>query len=45
MTWFGVASELHRDCRNDVEGLGGLFSGHFPDHRNLMVSYSASRRV
>jgi hypothetical protein len=31
MTWFGVACELHRDWRNDVEGLGTLFSNHIPD--------------
>ena len=40
MTWFGVACELHRDWRNDVEGLGALFSNHIPDYRNLMNSYS-----
>ena len=28
MTWFGMACELHRDWRNDVEGLGALFSNH-----------------
>jgi nicotinamidase-related amidase len=39
MTWFGVASELHRDWRNDVEGLGALFSNHIPDYRNLMASH------
>ena len=41
MTWFGLACELHRDWRNDVEGLGGLFSNHIPDYRNLIGSYSA----
>jgi len=41
MTWFGVACELHRDWRNDVEGLGQLFSNHIPDYRNLMNSYAA----
>jgi nicotinamidase-related amidase len=41
MTWFGVACELHRDWRNDVEGLGALFSNHIPDYRNLMTSYTA----
>ncbi|WP_313625687.1 isochorismate family cysteine hydrolase YcaC [Achromobacter sp.] len=41
MSWFGVACELHRDWRNDVEGLGNLFSNHIPDYRNLMASYSA----
>lgn len=40
MTWFGVACELHRDWRNDVEGLGTLFSNHIPDYRNLMNSYA-----
>ena len=40
MSWFGVACELHRDWRNDVEGLGTLFSNHIPDYRNLMASYS-----
>ena len=40
MTWFGAAGELHRDWRNDIEGLGALFSNHIPDYRNLMTSYS-----
>jgi nicotinamidase-related amidase len=40
MTWFGVACELHRDWRNDVEGLGTLFANHLPDYRNLITSYS-----
>jgi nicotinamidase-related amidase len=39
MSWFGAACELHRDWRNDVEGLGSLFSQHIPDYRNLMNSY------
>ena len=39
MTWFGAAGELHRDWRNDIEGLGQLFSNHIPDYRNLMTSY------
>ncbi|MCJ2045007.1 hydrolase [Methylobacterium sp. J-078] len=41
MTWFGVACELHRDWRRDVEGLAGLLSNHIPDYRNLMTSYGA----
>lgn len=40
MTWFGAACELHRDWRNDVEGLGALFSNHIPDYRNLITSYN-----
>ena len=39
ITWFGVACELHRDWRNDIEGLGQLFSNHIPDYRNLINSY------
>jgi nicotinamidase-related amidase len=41
VNWFGMACELHRDWRNDVEGLGALFSSHIPDYRNLITSYSA----
>jgi nicotinamidase-related amidase len=40
MTWFAVACELHRDWRNDIEGLGTLFSNHIPDYRNLITSYT-----
>ncbi|KQV38636.1 hypothetical protein ASC96_25175 [Rhizobium sp. Root1204] len=40
MTWFGVACELHRDWRNDIEGLGTLFANHIPDYRNLITSYN-----
>ena len=40
LTWFAAAGELHRDWRNDIEGLGTLFSNHIPDYRNLMTSYS-----
>lgn len=38
MTWFGAACELHRDWRNDIEGLGNLFSNHIPDYRNLITA-------
>ncbi len=40
MTWFGVACELHRDWRNDVDGLGSLFANHIPDYRNLINSHT-----
>ncbi|HEK0789526.1 TPA: isochorismate family cysteine hydrolase YcaC [Proteus mirabilis] len=40
INWFGLACELHRDWRNDVEGLGSLFANHIPDYRNLMTSYN-----
>ena len=45
MTWFGVACELHRDWRNDIEGLATLFSNHIPDYRNLMTSYATVKAV
>ncbi len=41
MGWFAVACELHRDWRNDIEGLGALFSNHIPNYRNLITSYFA----
>ena len=41
MSWFGIACELHRDWRNDIEGLGTLFGNHLPAYRNLITSYSA----
>lgn len=41
MNWFAMACELHRDWRNDIEGLGALFSEHIPNYRNLMNSYSS----
>lgn len=43
MTWFGVACELHRDWRNDVEGLATLFANHIPDYRNLINSHKAGK--
>ncbi|TVP77640.1 MAG: hydrolase [Puniceicoccaceae bacterium] len=42
LTWFGAACELHRDWRNDVEGLGALFSNHLPNYRCLINSYTAA---
>ncbi|KPA96420.1 MULTISPECIES: isochorismate family cysteine hydrolase YcaC [Pseudomonas] len=41
MNWFAVACELHRDWRNDIEGLGNLLSQRIPNYRNLMNSYAA----
>lgn len=43
MTWFGMACELHRDWRNDIEGLGRLFSNHLPAYRNLITSFGARK--
>ena len=43
MNWFAVACELHRDWRNDVEGLGNLLANHIPAYQNLITSYNAGR--
>lgn len=43
MSWFSVASELHRDWRNDIEGLGNLLSNHLPNYRNLINSYHSKK--
>lgn len=45
MTWFGMACELHRDWRNDVEGLGTLCANHIPDYKNLITSYNALKGI
>lgn len=44
LTWFAVACELHRDWRNDVEGLGALLSNHLPNYRCLIHSYLAAAK-
>lgn len=44
MSWFSVASELHRDWRNDIQGLGRLLSDHLPNYRNLMNSYQSKTK-
>jgi nicotinamidase-related amidase len=41
MNWFSVACELHRDWRNDIEGMGNLLSTYIPNYRNLMTSFMA----
>jgi nicotinamidase-related amidase len=43
MGWFGTACELHRDWRNDIDGLGQLFSNHIPAYANLFTSYNGKR--
>ncbi len=44
MNWFSVACELHRDWRNDIEGLGTLLASHLPAYRNLITSYIAKSK-
>jgi nicotinamidase-related amidase len=43
LNWFAIACELHRDWRNDIEGLGALFAQHIPDYANLISSFSAKK--
>lgn len=43
VNWFAVACELHRDWRNDIEGLGNLLAGYIPAYQNLMTSYAAKK--
>ncbi|MBX7157557.1 MAG: hydrolase [Verrucomicrobiae bacterium] len=45
MNWFSVACELHRDWRNDIEGLGSLLSNHLPAYQNLITSYNALQQT
>ena len=45
MTWFGMACELHRDWRNDVEGLATLVANHIPDYKNLITSHNALKGI
>lgn len=40
-----MASELHRDWRNDIEGLGTLLSNRLPNYRNLISSYMAKKNA
>ena len=43
MSWFGVACELHRDWRDDIEDVGTRFSNHLPSYRCLITSYMAGQ--
>lgn len=44
MSWFSVVSELHRDWRNDMVGLGNILSNHLPNYRNLIYSHQARNK-
>ena len=45
VNWFSVVCELHRDWRNDIEGLGSLLAEFIPDYKNLMTSYAATAKA
>ena len=38
LNWFAVACELHRDWRNDMEGLAKLCATYIPSYGNLMTN-------
>lgn len=38
MNWFAVACELHRDWRNDLEGLANLCAEYIPSYANLITA-------
>ncbi len=40
LNWFAVACELHRDWRNDMEGLANLCAAYIPSYGNLITSKS-----
>jgi hypothetical protein len=42
---FSVACELHRDWRNDIEGLGNILPTFIPNYRNIMNSYLAQQKL
>ena len=39
VNWFSVACELHRDWRNDMEGLANLLAQYLPAYGNLITSH------
>jgi len=44
MIWLAAAYELHKDLRNDVDGLRSLFSNHRADYCHLLTSYMTMPR-
>jgi nicotinamidase-related amidase len=45
LNWFAVACELHRDWRNDIEGLGKLCADYIPAYANLMTASLARKKL
>ena len=41
VNFFSVACELHRDWRNDMEGLATLLGKYIPSYQNIMTSFNA----
>ena len=45
LSWFAAVSELHRDWRNDIAGLGNILANHVPVYKNLMDSYQGQEKI
>ena len=45
VNFFSVACELHRDWRNDMEGLAALLGKYIPAYQNIMTSFSAKYKA
>ncbi len=45
VNWFSVACELHRDWRNDMEGLASLLAKYLPAYGNLITSHGAAQGI
>ncbi|KAI8087627.1 isochorismatase family protein [Gilbertella persicaria] len=43
MNWFGVACELGRDWRRDIEGMAALFAKRLPSYAHVMDSYNGAQ--
>ncbi|KAK4518464.1 uncharacterized protein ATC70_008682 [Mucor velutinosus] len=43
MNWFGVACELGRDWRKDIEGMAALFAKRLPSYAHIMDSFAGAQ--
>jgi nicotinamidase-related amidase len=43
MNWFGIACELARDWRRDINGLAALFAKRMPSYAHVMDSYNGAQ--
>jgi len=44
VNWFSVACELHRDWRNDMEGLANVLAKYLPAYGNLITSHAFAQQ-
>ncbi|CEP13464.1 hypothetical protein [Parasitella parasitica] len=43
MNWFGVACELGRDWRKDINGMAALFAKRLPAYAHIMDSFAGAQ--